>query len=242
MNTQTLEQMKQLRLHGMLRAFSNSLSPQSIDYTNDELIAYLMQSEWDDRHNRKIERLTKAAKFRYSAVMENIDYDPARNINRNQIDRFANCAFLKQKENILITGSTGVGKSYMASAIGHQACSLGHKVMYFNTAKLFTMLKTSKADGSYLKQINKIEKQDLLILDDFGLKGLDNINRHSFMEIIEDRHGKKSTIIASQLPVEAWHEIIGEQTIADAILDRLVHTAHRIDIKGESMRKKLKNK
>jgi len=242
MNTQTLEQMKQLRLYGMLRAFNTSLSSQGMDYTNDELIAYLMQSEYDDRQNRKIDRLTKSAKFRYKAVMENIDYDPTRKIDKNQIQRFNTCDFIKQKENILITGSTGTGKSYMASAIGHQACSLGYKVMYFNTAKLFTMLKTSKADGSYVRQINKLEKQDLLILDDFGLKGLDNINRHSFMEIIEDRHGKKSTIIASQLPVEAWHGIIGEQTIADAILDRLVHTAHRIDIKGESMRKKLKNK
>lgn len=226
----------------MLRAFSTSLSPQSIEYTNDELIAYLMQSEWDDRQNRKIDRLTKAARFRYSAVMENIDYDPTRNLDKNRINRFAGCEFLMEKENILITGSTGAGKSYMASAIGHQACSLGYKVMYFNTAKLFTMLKTSKADGSYMKQIDKLAKQDLLVLDDFGLKGLDNINRDCFMEIIEDRHGKKSTIIASQLPVEAWHQIIGEQTIADAILDRLVHTAHRIDIKGESMRKKLKNK
>ena len=226
----------------MLRAFDTSLSSQSIDYTNDELIAYLIQSEWDDRQNRKIERLTKTAHFRYSAVMENIDYGLDRNIDKNQINRFATCDFVKQKENILITGSTGAGKSYMASAIGHQACSLGYKVMYFNTTKLFTMLKMSKADGSYVKQINKLEKQDLLILDDFGLKGLDNINRHSFMEIIEDRHGKKSTIIASQLPVEAWHEIIGEQTIADAILDRLVHTAHRINIKGESMRKKQINK
>ncbi|MEH6657591.1 IS21-like element helper ATPase IstB [Leeuwenhoekiella marinoflava] len=226
----------------MLRAFNTSLSSQSIDYTNDELIAYLIQSEWDDRHNRKIERLTRSARFRYSALMENIDYDPSRKINKNQIQRFANCDFVAQNDNILITGSTGAGKSYMASAIGHQACSLGYKVLYFNTTKLFTMLKTSKADGSYARQIDRIEKQDLLILDDFGLKGLDNINRHSFMEIIEDRHGKKSTIIASQLPVEAWHDIIGEQTIADAILDRLVHTAHRIDIKGESMRKKLKNK
>ncbi len=242
MNTQTLEQMKQLRLHGMIRAFNSSLSPQSVDYTNDELVAYLIQSEWDDRQNRKVERLTKTARFRYSAVMENIDYNHDRNIDRNQIQRFATCDFITQKDNILITGSTGAGKSYMASAIGHQACSLGFKTMYFNTSKLFTMLKTSKADGSYLKQVNKIEKQDLLILDDFGLKGLDNMNRHALMEIIEDRHGKKSTIIASQLPVEAWHEIIGEQTIADAILDRLVHTAHRIDIKGESMRKKLKNK
>lgn len=241
MNTKTLEQMKQLRLHGMHRAFNASLSSDSVDYTNDELVAYLMQSEWDDRRNRKIERLTRAARFRYSAVIEAIDYSPERNIDKNRLQRFASCEFIGNRENVLITGSTGVGKSYLASAIGHQACSMGRKVMYFNTAKLFTLLKTSKADGSYLKQIGKLEKQDLLILDDFGLKPLDNINRHSLMEIIEDRHGKRSTIIASQLPVEAWHQIIGEKTIADAILDRLVHSAHRIDIKGESMRKKLKN-
>jgi DNA replication protein DnaC len=242
MNTQTLDQMKQLRLYGMIRAFNTSLSSDSIAYTNDELIAYLMQSEYDDRQNRKIERLTKSAKFRYSAVMENIDYDTSRNLDKNQVQRFASCEFIKKKENILITGSTGVGKSYLASAMGHQACSQGFRVMYFNANKLFTMLKTSKADGSYVKQINRLERQDLLILDDFGLKALDTLNRHSYMEIIEDRHGKRSTIIASQLPVEAWHEIIGEQTIADAILDRLVHSAHRINIKGESMRKKLRNK
>lgn len=242
MNTQTLEQMKQLRLYGMIRAFNTSLSSDSIGYTNDELIAYLLQSEWDDRQNRKIERLTKAARFRYSAVMENIDYDSTRNLDKNQVQRFASCDFIKGKENILITGSTGAGKSYIASAIGHQACSQGFKVMYFNASKLFTMLKTSKADGSYVKQINRLERQDLLIIDDFGLKALDTLNRHSFMEIIEDRHGKRSTVIASQLPVEAWHDIIGEQTIADAILDRLVHSAHRINIKGESMRKKLRNK
>ena len=238
MNTQTLEQMKQLRLYGMHRAFNSTMQSENIDYTNDELIAYLLQSEWDDRLNRKIERLTKAARFRYRAVMEAIDYHHER--HKNKVQRFTTCDFIKNKENILITGSTGVGKSYMASAIGHQACSLGYKVMYFNTHKLFTKLRTSKADGSYSREINKIEKQDLLILDDFGLRALDSINRNYFMEIIEDRHGKRATIIASQLPVEAWHQIIGEQTIADAILDRLVHSAYRIDIKGESMRKKLR--
>ena len=242
MNTQTLEQMKQLRLYGMQRAFNSTMQSGNIDYTNDELIAYLLQSEWDDRLNRKIERLTKAARFRYRAVMEDIDYHHERHIDKNLIQRFTTCDFIKNKENILVTGSTGVGKSYMASAIGHQACSLGYKVMYFNTHKLFTKLRTSKADGSYSREINKIEKQDLLILDDFGLRALDSINRNYFMEIIEDRHGKRATIIASQLPVEAWHQIIGEQTIADAILDRLVHSAHRIDIKGESMRKKLRKK
>jgi len=244
MNEKTMQLMKEMRLYGMHRAFTTTMETggPSTGYTNDELVAYLVQCEWDDRHNRRIERLTKSARFRYTAVMEAIDYRPSRQLDKNLVRRLGSCGFIQKRENILITGSTGVGKSYLASAIGHQACSMGRKVMYFNTAKLFTMLKTSKADGSYHKLINKLEKQDLLILDDFGLKPLDNINRHALMEIIEDRHGKKSTIIASQLPVSKWHDIIGERTLADAILDRLVHTAHRIDIKGESMRRKLKNK
>ena len=244
MNEKTMQLMKEMRLYGMHRAFTTTMETggPSTGYTNDELIAYLVQSEWDDRHNRRIERLTKSARFRYTAVMEAIDYRPSRQLDKNLVRRLGSCGFIQKRENILITGSTGVGKSYLASAIGHQACSMGSKTMYFNTAKLFTLLKTSKADGSYPKQISKLEKQDLLILDDFGLKPLDNINRHALMEIIEDRHGKKSTIIASQLPVSKWHDIIGERTLADAILDRLVHTAHRIDIKGESMRRKLKNK
>ncbi|AKA36007.1 IS21-like element helper ATPase IstB [Flagellimonas lutaonensis] len=244
MNEKTMELMKQMRFFGMHRAFAATMETGGADttYTNDELIAYLIQSEWDDRRNRRIERLTKSARFRYTAVMEALDYRPSRQLDKNLVQRLGSCGFIRKRENILVTGSTGVGKSYLASAIGHQACSMGYRTMYFNTAKLFTLLKTSKADGSYLKQINRLERQDLLILDDFGLKPLDNINRHSLMEIIEDRHGKRSTIIASQLPVEVWHDIIGEKTLADAILDRLVHTAHRIDIKGESMRRKLKNK
>ena len=242
MNAETLEQMKQLRLFGMHRAFGTILEAGSINYTSDELIAYLLLSEWDDRHNRKMERLTKAAKFRYRASAEEVLFDTARGLDKNQLQRFFSSEFVRAKENILLTGSTGVGKSYIASAIGHQACSLEYKVRYCNTNKLFTELKTAKADGSYIKEINKIEKQDLLTLDDFGLRPLGNANRLAFMEIIEDRHGKRATIIVSQLPTDVWHQVIGEQTIADAILDRIVHAAHRVNLKGESMRKNMNKK
>lgn len=242
MNEQTLQQMKNLRLYGMHRAFTTTLEASSIAYTNDELVAYLLQAEWDDKHNRKIERLTKSAKFRYKASVEEIIFDPSRSLDKNQFMRFISCDFIKNKENMLLTGSTGVGKSFIASALGYQACSLGYKVKYYNINKLFSKLKLAKADGSYLKEIDRIEKQDLIILDDFGLQELDNNKRQAFMEIIEDRHGKKSTLIASQLPVIQWHQIIGEQTIADAILDRIVHEAHRVELKGESMRKKRKKK
>lgn len=238
MNTLSEERMRQLRLFGMLRAFQSTKESSSISYTPDELLSYLIECEWDDRHNRKIARLTKIARFRYQASTEEISFDQERNIDKNQLIRFSSGDFIKNKESILLTGSTGVGKSYIASALGHQACNLGYKVLYFNINKLFTKLKMLKADGSYLKEITRIERQDLIILDDFGLKPLDSQSRQFLMEIIEDRHGKRSTIISSQFPVNEWHEIIGEDTIADAILDRVVHSSHRIVLKGESMRKK----
>ncbi|MDV3463015.1 IS21-like element helper ATPase IstB [Elizabethkingia miricola] len=238
MNQATLEKMKDLRLHGMHRAFNTTMETESISYTNDELIAYLIEAEYDDRESRKVERLITSAKFRYRAFMEEITASTSRNIDKNTIGRLSSCDFISQKQNILITGSTGVGKSFIATAIGYKACTMGYKVMYFSINKLFSRLKMAKADGSYLKEIDRIEKQDLIILDDFGLQSLDNLKRQDFMEIIEDRHGKRSTIIASQLPVSAWHEVIAEQTIADAILDRMVHNSLRVDLKGESLRRK----
>lgn len=239
MNDKTLEKMRHLRLNGMARAFSTSLeTPRNEELTTDEFISLLIDSEWDDRYNRKLERSMKNAKFRYKASVEQISFDTSRNINKNMIMRLADCDFIEKKENIFITGSTGIGKSYIASAIGHQACSLGYKVLYYLSSKLFAHLKMAKADGSYLRELAKIEKHDLLIVDDFGIQPLDAQNRSFLMEIIEDRHAKKSTIFTSQVPVGKWYEVIGEQTIADAILDRIVHDAHRLELKGESMRKK----
>ncbi len=239
MNQDTLDKMKHMKLHGMHRAFTGTLELGSISYTNDELIAYLIDAEFDDRENRKTERLIANAKFRYKAYMEYITASGTRNIDKNTIARLASCDFIRQQQNVLVTGSTGVGKSFIASAIGYKACMSGYKVLYFSAGKLFSKLKMAKGDGSYMKEIDRIEKHDLLILDDFGLQPLDSHKREFFMEIIEDRHGKRSTIIASQLPVNTWHEVIGEQTIADAILDRMVHNSIRVELKGESLRKKI---
>ena len=199
-------------------------------------------AEWTDRMNRKTERLIKSARFRYTACIEDINYLAERNIDKNVMLRLADCQFVGRSENIIITGATGVGKSYIASAIGYQACLKGYKVLYLSMGKLFSRLKISKADGSYMKEINRIEKQDLIIIDDLGLQPIDKQNQLYLLDIIEDRHARKSTIITSQIPVNKWHELIEDSTIADAILDRVVHTAHRIQLKGESMRKKKNEK
>jgi DNA replication protein DnaC len=238
MTQETLEKIKRLKLLGMARAYQTSLeNDRLLQLSADELINMLIEAEWDDRMNRNIERRLRNARFRYQASIENIDFRADRNLDRNQVLRFAECSYIKKHESILITGSTGSGKSHLATALGHQACTLGFRVYYANMAKLFSKLKMGKADGSYIRDISKIERQDLLILDDFGLLPLDSQNRSALMEIIEDRHTKASMIITSQLPVNAWHEVIGEKTIADAILDRIVHDAHRIELKGDSMRK-----
>jgi DNA replication protein DnaC len=239
MNENIMQKMKQMKLHGMARAFKTSLEgEQMAQFTADEMVTFLIDSEWDDRNNRRIDRRLRNARFRYKANVEQIDFGIERNLDKNLLNRFAECSFIDKGENIIITGSTGIGKSYIASALGNQACTLGYKVLYTSTYKLFTQLKMAKADGSYIRELAKIERQDLLILDDFGLQPFDNQNRSALLEIIEDRHGKRSTIFTSQLPVKQWYDVIGETTIADAILDRVVHQAHRIEMAGESLRKR----
>ena len=239
MNQTTLTKLKQMRFYGMHGAFKTAIETAQTDgYSLDHFISLLVEAEWDDRHNRKIERNIKNARFRYKASIEKIAYNENRNLNSNTMLRLAECDYINQAENILITGSTGVGKSYIATALGYQACIEGKRVMYFNAVKLFAKLKMAKADGSYLKELAKLERQHLIILDDFGLQPLDNQSRMTLMEIIEDRNTKGSIIITSQLPVSKWYEVIGEKTIADAVMDRLVHQAHRIELGGESMRKK----
>ncbi len=233
--------MKQMKFYAMASAFRTTIQEgRSAALTSDELVSLLIDAEWDDRNNRRIERDLRNARFCYRANLEQTYFDIDRNLDKNLFMRLSECSYIDRFENIMITGSTGIGKSYIASALGNQACTLGYKVLYSNSSKLFARLKMAKADGSYLKEIARIEKTDLLILDDFGLLPLDSYSRATLMEIIEDRHGKRSTIIASQLPVQQWYDIIGEATVADAILDRLVHDANRIELQGESLRKRKK--
>jgi len=241
--TTTMQKLEEMRMSGFIRAYREIMETgRNKDFTTEEILSHLVQAEWDDRYNRRLKRLITRARFRYQASMEQIDYVAKRELDKGQMLRLSSCSWITSKQNIIISGSTGLGKSFLSSALGHQACLQGYKVFYRNCSKLFDELKIAKADGTYIKEIGKIEKQDLLILDDFGLKPLDNNQRLMLLEILEDRHGKRSTIITSQLPVNKWYDVIGDPTIADAILDRLVHSSHRIELEGhESMRKKYKN-
>ncbi len=234
----TCEKMQQMKLTGMLRAFRQTTEPGfAQNFSADELIAHLIDAEWEERENRKLTRLLKGAHFRYKATFEQIDFNQPRQLDKNLLLRLSRCQWLNKAENVLITGATGVGKSFIASALGHQACLEGFKVLYFNTIKLFTKLKFAKADGTYDKELRKMQKQNLLILDDFGLHPIDEHSKLILLELLEDRYGQRSTLIASQFPVKSWYDIIANPTIADAILDRLIHNAHQIQLKGESMRK-----
>lgn len=235
---QTIEKLKSMRLNAMADMHQHHLQNNLYnDSTPDEYIALLTDQEWEDRQNKKIQRLLSNAGFRQKASVADVDFATTRNLDKNMFNRLTSLSFIEKKENIIMTGSAGVGKSYLAQAIGNQACQMGVKTKYHITSRLFNRLKLAKVDGTYDKELNKLQRIDLLILDDFGLQAFDNHAREALMDIIEDRFSIKSTIVSSQIPVSAWYDIIGEGTIADAILDRLVNSSHRIDLKGESLRK-----
>jgi DNA replication protein DnaC len=237
-NNQTVEKLKQMRLTAMAELHLQHVKNNKFnDITPDEYMALMTDYEWEDRENKKISRLLNQAGFRQKASTAEVSYTEARNLDKNMFNRLATLDFITKKENIILTGASGVGKSYLAQALGNQACLMGYRVYYTNTARLLSMLKLSKVDGTYLRELKKLLKVDLLIMDDFGLQAFDTHAREALMDIIDDRFNQKSTIVSSQIPVSAWYDIIGEGTIADAILDRLVNSSHRIDLKGESLRK-----
>jgi DNA replication protein DnaC len=234
------KQMKTLRLTGMAQSWIAMIETRSHHQLSlTEGLEMLLQAEEQQRSNNRTDRLRKDARFRYRASIEELLYGSSRGLDKTQVTHLVTGNYIERGECVLITGATGCGKSFLVSALGHHACSQGHKVAYYNLQKFLIKTKMSRIDGSIYKFFEGLSKTDLLILDDFGLTHLEKQQQMDLMEIIEDRHARKATIIASQLPVSNWYEIIGEETIADAILDRLVHTSHRIELKGESLRKKL---
>ncbi|ELR68031.1 Mobile element protein [Fulvivirga imtechensis AK7] len=237
-NNQTVEKLKKMRLTAMAELHLQHVKNNQFNkLTADEYLAILTDHEWEDRQNKKINRLLTQANFRQKASVAEVSYTEARNLDKNMYNRLGTLDFILKKENIILTGASGVGKSFLAQALGHQACLMGFRVYYTSTARLLARFKLSKVDGTYIRELKKLLKVDLLIMDDFGLQAFDSHAREALMDIIDDRFNQTATIVSSQIPVSAWYDIIGEGTIADAILDRLVNSSHRIDLKGESLRK-----
>jgi DNA replication protein DnaC len=244
MNVQTtVDQLRKLKLNGMARAYEAALTmPVHEQLTADLLIGRLAEAELQQRINRKTELYLRQSKLRYAAHIEQVYCNPARNFTQDQLLSLADGLYLEKTANILITGKTGCGKSYLACALGRQACAQGYRVMYFGMNRFLEKVTQSKLDGTFIKLLNQVEKSQLLILDDFGLHPLDGISRLAMLQMLEDRYGKKSTIITSQLPVVKWFDFIGEPTMADAIMDRLAGNAHRVELQGDSLRKNKSDK
>jgi DNA replication protein DnaC len=234
-----LSQLRQLKLAGMVQGFCEQLEqPPTQDLSFNERLSLLVDREYLHRSNRRLSNLLRRAKLRQQACMEDIDYQHPRQLNKSQFMTFSSGDFVRKHHNLFITGPTGCGKSYLACAIGNQACRQGFSVHYLRIPRFLEEFTIAHADGSYGKLLAQLLKVDLLILDDFGLEpAFSPQQRRDFFNLIEDRHQLKSTLITSQLPIKHWHDYIGEPTIADAILDRLLENAHRIELKGGSMRK-----
>lgn len=238
MNNHTIEKLHQMRLHTMAAAFKEELErPNNSDLAFEDRIALMVEREWLFRENRRLGTRLKAAKLRHQAVLEDIDFRHPRGLEKSLLLSLASCQWIKNHHNVIITGPTGIGKSYVAQALAEKACRERCTAKYYRASRLLQELAMARGDGSYAALLQKIAKTDLLVIDDWGLAPLDALERRDLLEIMEDRHGLRSTLITSQFPVAAWHDLIGEPTFADAILDRIVHNAHKITLDGESMRK-----
>jgi len=233
----TLDQLRVLKLTGMTDAYQQQLEQPALhELSFDERFALLVERETTHRENRRLTRLLQLAHLKQSACVEDIDYKHKRGLDRSQMAALVTCDWIRAHHNLHITAPTGTGKSWLACALGNQACRQGLSVRYERASRLLDSLRIARGDGSYGKRLIQLAKTDLLILDDFGLKPLAQQERHDLLEVIEDRHGTRSTLITSQLPVSSWHEYLNDPTVADALLDRLLSHAHRLELKGESMR------
>lgn len=239
LNQPTINTLRSLKLNGMADAYSQQLEQPEIQRLSfDERIALLVDRETTYRDSRRQRRLLQLARLRQNACVEDIDYQHKRNLDRGLTASLISCDWIRSRHNLHITGPTGTGKSWLACSFGNQACRQGLSTRYERTPRLLDTLRIARGDGSYHKKLALLARTDLLILDDFGLKPLQQQERHDLLELIEDRHGLRSTLITSQLPISSWHDYLNDPTVADALLDRLLNGAHRLELKGESMRKK----
>lgn len=239
LNQPTINTLRSLKLTGMADAYTQQLEQPDIQRLSfDERLALLVDRETTHRESRRQRRLLQLARLRQSACVEDIDYQHKRGLERSVVASLIACDWIRSRHNLHITGPTGAGKSWLACAFGHQACRQGLSVRYERIPRLLDGLRIARGDGSFHRRLALLARTDLLILDDFGIKPLQQSERHDLLELIEDRHGLRSTLITSQLPIGAWHEYLNDPTVADALLDRLTSGAHRLELKGESMRKK----
>lgn len=235
----TLEQLQVLRLTGMAKAFEEQLQMDDIDSLSfEQRLGLLVERESTERASRRLKRRLKQAKLRQAVAIEDLDWRPPRGLDQRQILALSSCEWITKRRNVLITGPTGVGKTFLACALAHKACREGFTALYLRVPRLFGALQIAKGDGSYGKLLQKYARIDLLVFDDWGLITLDDAARRDLLEILEDRCELRSTLVTSQLPVGQWHQVIGDPTLADAILDRLVHNAYKIDLRGDSMRRR----
>jgi len=235
---QTLDKLYDMKLPAMAEAFNQQLEqPDLAELSFEDRFAMLVDRQWTFKEDRRMTRLLRIAKLKDSACIENIDFRTPRALDRSLVVRLSGSDWFKKAQNLIILGSTGVGKTYLACALANSACRNGYSAMYKRAPRLYQEIAVARADGSYPKLMNKLSKIKLLIIDDFCIAPMNDADRRDLLEVLEDRQSISSTIIATQVPVKNWIELIGDPTLADAILDRLVHNAHKINLKGESMRK-----
>ncbi|OPY75592.1 MAG: transposase [Syntrophorhabdus sp. PtaU1.Bin050] len=238
LNEQTFEKLSTMKLFGMMEALRDQMGRPMEDLSFEDRLGMLVDAQWLWKENKRMKRLLKNAKLKLPASMEDIDYRTPRGLDKSVLLNLGTCEWVRRHQNVIVVGPTGTGKTFLACALAHKACREGLSAFYIRTPKLYSALAVARADGSYSKTLARLARVSVLILDDLALAALTDPERRDLLEVVEDRNGTASTIVTSQLPVENWHEMIGDPTIADALLDRLVHNAHRIALKGESMRKR----